>query len=403
MSDQINDTKKSMAARGGWAVVVIIALAAAVGQSFGRFSFGVLLPAIRDDLGITNTLAGLLGATNVGAYLLGTLAVAWATSRYRLINVMRVGLVLATLGLLIAGASQGPWVLAAGLFIAGIGGACLWIPAPVIAADAMPAHRRPVAVAMMSSGIGLGIVFVSVLSGGLRSTQGDGAWSSVYQIQFGIGVLLLVLTLLLVRHQQAAPVRGSGIGGFAALQRMPGWLPLLVAYSAFGFMYLLVMGFLTTRLEDDNGWSTDDASLAFSLMGLAMIFGGPLLTALAQRLGVRLTLAVAFGLWPVLVGVVLTGQLTLTLMACVGLGLLFAALPTLVTLFVVQNTSAQDYGPSFAAATLSFGIAQTIAPPIGGLIADQTGTFLLVFILSGMVSLVGMAASLRLPESPIKQ
>lgn len=403
MSEQINDTKKSMAARGGWAVVVIIALAAAVGQSFGRFSFGVLLPAIRDDLGITNTLAGLLGATNVGAYLLGTLAVAWATSRYRLINVMRVGLALATLGLLIAGASQGPWVLAAGLFIAGIGGACLWIPAPVIAADAMPAHRRPVAVAMMSSGIGLGIVFVSVLSGGLRSTQGDGAWSSVYQIQFGIGVLLLVLTLLLVRHQQAAPVGGSGIGGFAALQRMPGWLPLLVAYSAFGFMYLLVMGFLTTRLEDDNGWSTDDASLAFSLMGLAMIFGGPLLTALAQRLGVRLTLAVAFGLWPVLVGVVLTGQLTLTLMACVGLGLLFAALPTLVTLFVVQNTSAQDYGPSFAAATLSFGIAQTIAPPIGGLIADQTGTFLLVFILSGMVSLVGMAASLRLPESPIKQ
>ena len=403
MSEQINDAKKSIAARSGWVIVMIIALAAAVGQSFGRFSFGVLLPAIRDDLGITNTLAGLLGATNVGAYLLGTLAVAWATSRYRLINVMRVGLVLATLGLLIAGATKGPWVLAAGLFIAGIGGAFLWIPAPVIAADAMPAHRRPVAVAMMSSGIGLGIVFVSVLSGGLRSTQGDGAWSSVYQIQFGIGLLLLVLTLLLVRHQQAAPAGGSGIGGFAALQRMPGWLPLLVAYSAFGFMYLLVMGFLTTRLEDDNGWSTDDASLAFSLMGLAMIFGGPLLTAIAQRLGVRLTLAVAFGLWPVLVGVVLTGQLTLTLMACVGLGLLFAALPTLVTLFVVQNTSAQDYGPSFAAATLSFGIAQTIAPPIGGLIADQTGTFLLVFILSGMVSLVGMAASLRLPESPVKQ
>ena len=132
-----------------------------------------------------------------------------------------------------------------------------------------------------------------------------------------------------------------------------------------------------------------------------MIFGGPLLTALAQRLGVRLTLAVAFGLWPVLVGVVLTGQLTLTLMACVGLGLLFAALPTLVTLFVVQNTSAEDYGPSFAVATLSFGIAQTISPPIGGFIADQTGTFSYVFLLSGLVSLVGIAASLRLPESSL--
>ena len=130
---------KSAAIRGGWLVVVIIALAAAVGQSFGRFSFGVLLPAIRDDLGITNTLAGILGATNVGAYLLGTLMVAWATSRYRLINVLRTGIVLATLGLLIAGATKGAWVLALGLFIAGIGGAFLWIPAPVIAADDEPA------------------------------------------------------------------------------------------------------------------------------------------------------------------------------------------------------------------------------------------------------------------------
>ena len=328
MSEQNKGATKSMMARSGWIAVVIIALAAAVGQSFGRFSFGVLLPAIRDDLGITNTLAGLLGATNVGAYLLATLVVAWATSKYRLINVMRLGLVLATLGLLLAGAAGGPWVLAAGLCIAGIGGAFLWIPAPVIAADAMPAHRRPVAVAMMSSGIGVGIVFVSLLSGSLRSTEGDGAWSSVYQILFSIGVLLLVLTLLLVRHRQAVPVGGRGVGGLAALQRMPGWLPLLVAYSAFGFMYLLVMGFLTTRLEDDNGWSTDDASLAFSLMGLAMIFGGPLLAALAQRLGVRLTLAVAFGLWPLLVGVVLTGQLMLTLAACVGLGVTLLKFPS---------------------------------------------------------------------------
>tara|TARA_E500000178_G_scaffold321452_1_gene345338 strand:+ start:151 stop:357 length:207 start_codon:yes stop_codon:yes gene_type:complete len=65
----------------------------------------------------------------------------------------------------------------------------------------------------------------------------------------------------------------------------------------------------------------------------------------------------------------------------------------------VQNTSAQDYGPSFAAATLSFGIAQTIAPPVGGFIADQTGTFLYVFMLSGLVSLIGMAASARLPDT----
>ena len=158
------------------------------------------------------------------------------------------------------------------------------------------------------------------------------------------------------------------------------------------------MGFLTTRLEDDSGWSSADASLAFSLMGFAMIFGGPIFTAIAQRLGVRLTLAIAFAAWPLLLGVILSGAQAFTLPACFTIGLLFGAIPTVVTLYVVENTATQDYGPSFAAATLAFGIAQTIAPPIGGYIADQTGTFLFVFLLSGSVSLVGLAAALLLPR-----
>ncbi|MED5346837.1 MAG: MFS transporter, partial [Pseudomonadota bacterium] len=289
--------------------------------------------------------------------------------------------------------------LAFSLFVMGVGGAFLWIPAPVIAADAMPASRRSIAVGLMSSGIGLGVMFASVLSGGLRSSLGDSAWSSVYQTQCAIAVVVLVLALLLVRHQQDLPSGSGGLGGFGALQRMSGWLPLLVAYSAFGFMYLLVMGFLTTRLEDDNGWYSADASLAFSVMGFAMIFGGPIFTTIAQRLGVRKTLAIAFGLWPLMLGVVLSGVFALVVPACVILGLLFSGLPILITLYVVENTTSADYGPSFAAATLAFGIAQTVAPPIGGVIADQSGTFLFVFLLSAATSLVGLVAALRLPKT----
>tara|TARA_B100000809_G_scaffold186401_1_gene184563 strand:+ start:1224 stop:1409 length:186 start_codon:yes stop_codon:yes gene_type:complete len=48
--------------RSGWTTVLLIALASAVAQSFGRFTYGVLLPAVRDDMGITNTQAGFIGA-----------------------------------------------------------------------------------------------------------------------------------------------------------------------------------------------------------------------------------------------------------------------------------------------------------------------------------------------------
>ena len=384
--------------RSGWTTVLLIALASAVAQAFGRFTYGILLPAVRDDMGITNTEAGLIGAANVGAYLLGTMLVAWATNRYLLLNVMRLGLIMTTLGLLLASVASSPLFLTMALFVAGLGGAFLWIPAPVIASAALPIARQPLAVGLMSSGIGLGVVFASILSGVLRSSEGDHAWSSVYQVLFYIALLILAATLLIVRHAQARPRGGGGIGGFGALRRMHRWLPLIMAYATFGFMYLLVIGFLTTRLEDDSAWTTGDAAIAFTLMGSAMIFGGPTFVAISHRVGVRLALSIAFGLWPLLVWVVLTGFYLPTLAACIGLGLLFSALPTLMTIYVVENTTAQDYGPSFAAATLTFGIAQTISPPIGGFIADLSGSFTLVFLLSSVMGVVGLMASLRLPK-----
>ena len=376
----------------------LIAAAAMIGQAFGRFSYGVLLPAVRDDLGLSNTLAGLLGAANVGAYLLGTLFVAWATSQFRLLGVFRFGLFLAVAGLFAASVADTPVLLAVGLFTAGLGGACLWIPAPAIAADALPVHQRHLAVGLMSSGIGLGIAFVGMLSGSLRASHGDQAWSSVYGIQFGIGFVVLIAALLTVRHQQELPSGSGGIGGFSALRRTRGWLSLIVAYSCFGFMYLLVIGFLTTRLEDDSGWSSKDAAFAFTTMGFATIFGGPMFVAMARRQGVRLALSVAFGLWPLFVGIVLSGHYAATLIACVGIGFLFSALPTLVTLYVVENSTIQDYGPGFAAATLTFGLTQTLSPAVGGYLADLSGSFTLAFLLSGTLGLAGLGASLCLPR-----
>ena len=383
----------------GWIVVSLICVSASVGHAFGRFSYGALLPAVRDDLGISNTLAGFIGGANVGAYLVGTLCVSWLAGRYRLLGIMRVGMVLAVVGLCGASFSSSAEMLGLSLCITGVGGALLWIPAPVIAADAIPANKRPLAVGLMGSGIGFGILFVSTLSGRLRDSMGDAAWVQAYQVQFYIGVVVMVFVLLLVWHQQAKPAGGGGVGGFSALQRMCGWFPLTLAYGCFGFMYLLFLGFLTTRLEDDSGWTSVDASIAFSVMGVAMIFGGPLLTTLAQRFGVRFMLSLAFGLWPLFTVIVLSGIALPVWFGCMGIGFLFSSLPSLITLYVVENTTAEDYGASFAAATFVFGVAQTISPPIGGWIADMTGSFIMVFLLSAITSLIGLTAVLRLPST----
>ena len=382
----------------GVGAVILMALLAAIAQSFGRFTYGVLLPAVRDDLGLSNTVAGSLATVNMAAYLLGTLIVAAASSRFRLLSVMRVGLVLAIIGQALATVSPGPVVLGAGLFTQGLGGALTWIPAPVVTADAMAPERRGLAVGFLGAGMGFGVVFAGQLASIVRSTLGDASWRTVYFVQLIIGAIVAAAVLLFIGHRQERLASRTGIGGFSALRRMPGWVPLVGAFVAFGLLYLMVIAFLTTRLEDDSGWSSPRAALAFTLVGLAMIFGGPLFIALSERIGPRPTLAMSFAGWAVVTTLILPGWFVPTIILSVAVGVLFAAMPTVLTVYVVNNTSTDDYGPTFSATTFCFGVAQMISPQLGGFIADTAGSFTPVFLLSAALGVVGMFASLGLPR-----
>jgi len=383
----------------GLPAVFLMAATAGVAQSFGRFAFGVVLPAVRADLGLSNTVAGTLATVNVGAYLVGTIAVASLAGSYRLLMIMRVGFFFAIAGLGLAAVAPGVFFVAVAMFCSGFGGALIWIPAPAIAANAMPPEKRSFAIGLLGTGMGAGIVFASQLSSYVRSSMGDDSWRTVYVILAVIGVLILAATFLVIGHdQEQLAGRGGGFGGFSSLKRMRAWVPLTSTYTAFGFMYLLILAFLAARLEDDSGWSSSRASLAFTLVGVAMTFGGPLFIIVAGRIGSRLGLACAFGGWIVVVLLILPGWFAVTLPASIAVGLLFAGIPTMITLYVVENTTIEDYGPSFAAATLAFGVAQMISPQLGGVLADLTGSFTVVFALSAALAAVGLVAALQLPR-----
>lgn len=388
----------------GLPAVFLIAATAGVAQSFGCFAFGVVLPAVRSDLDLSNTIAGSLATVNVGAYLVGTLVVASISGRTKLLAIMRIGFMFALIGLTLTAIAPGPWIVAVAMFASGFGGALIWIPAPVIAVAAMPPEMRSIAVGLMGSGMGSGVVFASQLSGFVRSSGGDESWRNVYVVLTLIGIVILTATYLFIGHDQEAPRGGvGGFGGFTALRRMRAWLPLTAAYTSFGLMYLLVLAFLATRLEEDNGWTSSRASLAFTLVGVAMMFGGPLFVWIGRRIGSRLSLALAFTGWIIVVLLILPGWFVVTLPAAVAVGLCFAGIPSMITLYVVENTTVEDYGPSFAAATLAFGVAQMVSPQAGGLLADMTGSFTIVFVLSAALAGTGVIASLCLPrsESPV--
>lgn len=384
--------------------VALIMAGACVAQAFGRFTYGVVLPAVRDDLLGSNRAAGLLGTLNVSAYLLGTVVVASVSARIDAVQLVRVGLCLSTAGLLVASfAASGP-VLGVALAIMGLGGAAIWIPSPRLASALLPPQRRGLAAGLVGMGIGIGIVFAGRIADALRHRQGDEAWRDVYRVEGVIAVVVLVAALALLRApaatSPAAPAPASGGFGLGALRRIDGWLPLTLAYAAFGFMYLLVFAFLVARLEDDAGFTPDRASSMFAAVGVAAIFGGVLLGPVSDRIGRRVTLASGFVAFGVATLAILTGDGPWVLLGSIGVGLAFAGLPTVIAAYVIDATDAVTFGPAYSAATLAFGIAQMAAPQVGGAIADWRGSFTGVFLLSAAVALAGALVCGRLPARP---
>jgi MFS family permease len=382
-----------------WLIVAVVMAAACVAQAFGRFTWGVVLPGARDDLlGGSNTLAGFFGTLNVTAYMLGTLAVSWASSRVTLVGLVRIGLTISTAALGVAAfAPSGP-VLGLALFAMGLGGAVIWIPAPAISARALPPYRAGMAVGLVGSGIGFGLVFAGQTASWLdRRSDADDTWQTVYRIEFGVAVVVLLGAFAVLRSRGDRPALAGGFGGVRALRTVRAWVPATVAYAAYGFSYILVLAFLVARLEDDAGFSSGEATAMFSVVGVAAMFGGLTLGPLSDVLGRRETLTSAFLLLSASGLLVLTGRQPWVAIAVVGVGLVFSGAPALIIAHIVDHTDADTYGPAFSAATLAFGVAQMISPQIGGTIADWLGSFTWVFVLSAALSAVGAVASSRLP------
>jgi len=379
-------------------LTLAIAISSAmVAQAFGRFTWGVVLPEARDGLlSGSNTTAGLFGSLNVGAYLLGTVVVAWLASRATLVGLVKIGLTLSTSGLALASFTQRPPVLAGALVMMGLGGAVIWVPVPGIAARLFPAERRGFATGIAGVGIGLGIVFAGRMAALLRGGNGQ-VWQQLYRIELVVALLVLLAALLFLRSEGQHPSAAGGLGGFGALRQVRGWQALTAAYSAYGFSYILIISYLVARLEDDAGWSSQRSALVFTVVGLAVVVGGLLVGSVSDRIGHRHTLMTAFGTWSLAALCLLTGQLVLVFGAAIVVGVMFSGIPSTITAYVVTHTDDRSYGPVFSATTLAFGLSQAVSPQIGGALADWRGSFTAVFVLSASLALVGCYASWRLP------
>lgn len=388
-------TRGHGAVLGPRVLLPVLVLAAGVAQGFGRFGYALLLPAVNADLVHSYAVAGLLGTLNLTAYLAGTLLVSLTAHRMAPAMAVRLGLLLTTAALSVLSLASSVPVLAAGMIIAGFGGAMIWVPAPGIAGSAVQVSRRGLAIGLTGSGVGVGVMASSGLTALVHAVAGSGAWRPVWGIEAVLSALVAAAAARWLRPR-AAPV--SGPVRISALRTVPGWIGSTLSYGGYGLAVAVYMTFLVAAYEDDAGFGTGHASAVFALVGVCITAGGILLGRWSDSVGRRAAMTCAYLGMTAAILLVPVGAEPWAVMSALAFGLAMSGAPAVLAAHLADFLDPRRFAAAFGAVTLVFGLAQLVGPQLGGWIAERTGSFTTVFLVAAGAALGAAIASATLPR-----
>ncbi|WP_169807847.1 YbfB/YjiJ family MFS transporter [Actinomadura hibisca] len=349
--------------RPGAGQSVRLALGTASALGLARFAYGLLLPAMREDLHWSLTEAGGMGTANGLGYLLGALLTAVVVRRWGTAAAFRAGMALTAVALAATAASDAYAALLAARVVAGVTGAVVFITGGVIASRIAARAGSALPITVYFAGTGLGIVVSGATIPAL-----DAHW------RLGWGVLAVAAVLATAASWTAAGTdedTHDATPGRARVRAL--WRPAL-AYLLFAAGYITYITFLSAYLADQNA-SLGQVALTWTVLGLAVVAAPVLWSRPIARWPRTRALATALA--------VLGGGSALALVApappvillsALVYGATFMAVPAAVTALVKNRTAPADWTATLAAFTTVFAAGQTAGPWIAGVVADHTST-----------------------------
>ena len=155
-----------------------------VGMGIGRFSYSPMIPALIEAGSLTEDEAGYVGAANFAGYLIGALAAPMMRRFWGEANTLRLCLLFALASLI---ASILPWGFVWLVFWRGLVGACvgvMMIYCLAIATRHAPAGKLGAATGITYTGVGFGILLAGTLVPWLLTFGLAAAWAGIALIGF---------------------------------------------------------------------------------------------------------------------------------------------------------------------------------------------------------------------------
>ncbi|HEY4066776.1 MAG TPA: YbfB/YjiJ family MFS transporter, partial [Burkholderiaceae bacterium] len=246
-----------------------LALAAAVSLGLSRFSYALLLPPMRGDLGWSYLTAGAMNTVNAAGYLIGALLMPIVMRRFGARRALLAGGFGSALLLAGHGLTTNDTSLYALRVLTGIASAAMFVAGGLMAArlaSQAEAHAAGLVLGIYYGGIGVGIVVSALLVPVLSARAVPHAWQAAW---IALGAAALVATTV-----TALATRGLDPRSGPSTPRAPfAWRRFvcgLIGYFLFGLGYIGYMTFVVTLLREQH-LADGLITLFYALLGLAGI------------------------------------------------------------------------------------------------------------------------------------
>ncbi len=380
-----------------------LSLGVTVSNSFARFAYALVLPAMRTELSWTYAQAGWLNTANAIGYLVGavlTRLVIRATGNRSLF----IGGVLVTaLAVLATGMTQDLAWLGVWRLVSGVAGAAAFISGGALSGNVMPDRPQVAAttIAIYFAGGGVGFLLCGVAIPLWLDAGGAGAWQQAW-IGMGLaGVLMLTVcgwAAWQIAEPNLEPPRSPGSAP-AVHEGVKHLKAGLATYLCFGLGYIGYMTFVIAWMRD-HGASTFEVVAFWSVFGMASLAGPWVwripLTAwipgrmLAAAMGV-LALGAVLPLW--------SAAFASMLVSAVLFGASMWNIPGSVTNLAKRALPKPAWGAAVATFTMVFAAGQIVGPVATGALADVFGSLRVGLGLS--VGVLALGALIALTQRDI--
>ncbi len=359
-----------------------------------RFAYTPLLPVMRAETWLTEVAGGWLATFNYMGYMSGALLAASISSLHVKYRLYRAGLVLAVLSITAMAFTQNMILWSILRYIAGLSSAAGLLIGSGLMLNWLMRHGHRPELGIHFGGLGGGILvsgLVSVLMLAAHLNWAEQWW--------GLGILgaLFFIPAWLwlpeppashtqIKQEQTPPSRQ--------------WLMLMIAmYFCAGFGFVVSATFTVAMVEKIpalKGWG----SWVWILVGIAATPACFMWDRIARRTGGMRALQLAFS------GQILSILLpafsqnpTVAVFSAALYGGTFIGIVSL-TLTVIGRYYPANPAKAMARLTLSYGVAQIIAPAMTGYIAEATGNYQGGLLMAAVIMLVGMGLLWQLATHP---